>query len=61
MSEPVSLNQDRLTAWGASIYVPISVSETQDVMKVILDLMEAVDGTHYQGMVKLMVPVEADV
>jgi wobble nucleotide-excising tRNase len=39
---------------------PSVLAETGEVMKVILEMIEAVDSDHYQGMVKLMQPVEAE-
>ncbi len=39
---------------------PSVLAETGEVMKVILEMMESVDGDHYQGMVKLMRPVQEE-
>ncbi len=39
---------------------PSVLAETGEVMKVILEMMEAVDSDHYQGMIKLMEPVEGE-
>lgn len=39
---------------------PSVLAETGEVMKVILEMMKAIDSDHYQGMVKLMQPVEAE-
>ncbi len=39
---------------------PSVLAETQDVMKEILELIQNLDESHYQGMVKLMVPAEAE-
>lgn len=37
---------------------PSGLAETGEVMKVILELIQATDGEHYQGMIKLVQPVE---
>lgn len=37
---------------------PSVLAETGEVMKAILEMMESVDGDHYQGMVKLMCPIQ---
>ncbi len=39
---------------------PSVLAETQDVMKTILELMQAMDDVHYQGMLKLMSVVELE-
>lgn len=39
---------------------PSVLAETGEVMKAILELMQALDGDHYQGMIKLMQPVETE-
>lgn len=39
---------------------PSVLAETQDVMKTILELMQAMDDGHYQGMLKLMSSVEQE-
>jgi wobble nucleotide-excising tRNase len=39
---------------------PSVLAETQDVMKTILELMQAMDDGHYQGMLKLMTSVELE-
>lgn len=39
---------------------PSVLAETQDVMKIILELIQTLDDGHYQGMVKLIQPVEAE-
>ena len=39
---------------------PSVLAETGQVMKAILELMQALDGDHYQGMIKLMQPVETE-
>lgn len=39
---------------------PSVLAETGQVMTLILELMQALDGNHYQGMIKLMQPVEAE-
>lgn len=39
---------------------PSVLAETGEVMKVILEMMKAIDSDHYQGMVKLMQPVEGE-
>lgn len=39
---------------------PSVLAETGEVMKAILKMMESVDGDHYQGMVKLMSPVQEE-
>jgi wobble nucleotide-excising tRNase len=39
---------------------PSILAETQEVMKAILEILKALDQTHYQGMIKLMTPVEAE-
>jgi len=39
---------------------PSVLAETKEVMKVILELMQTLDESHYQGMAKLMVSIEAE-
>ena len=39
---------------------PSILAETQEVLKLILELMKTLDEIHYQGMMKLMTPVEAE-
>jgi len=39
---------------------PSVLAETGEVMKAILELMQALDDDHYQGMIKLMQPVETE-
>jgi wobble nucleotide-excising tRNase len=39
---------------------PSVLAETQEVMKTILELIQTLDDTHYRGMMKLMVAVEAE-
>lgn len=39
---------------------PSVLAETHEVMKMILELMQALDQDHYQGMIKLIQPVEAE-
>ena len=39
---------------------PSVLAETQEVMKTILELMQAMDDEHYQGMLKLMSSVELE-
>lgn len=39
---------------------PSVLAETGEVMKAILELMQALDNDHYQGMIKLMQPVEVE-
>ncbi len=39
---------------------PSVLAETREVMKVILELVQAIDGEHYNGMVKLLTPVGDD-
>lgn len=39
---------------------PSVLAETREVMKVILELVQTIDGEHYQGMVNLMSPPDED-
>ncbi len=39
---------------------PSVLAETGEVMKAILELMQALDDDHYQGLIKLMQPVETE-
>jgi wobble nucleotide-excising tRNase len=39
---------------------PSLLAETGEVMKAILELMQALDDDHYQGLIKLMEPVETE-
>ena len=39
---------------------PSVLAETREVMKVILELVQVIDGEHYNGMVKLLTPVGDD-
>ncbi len=39
---------------------PSVLSETREVMKAILELIQTIDSEHYNGMVKLLVPVGED-
>ncbi len=39
---------------------PTILAETQEVMKTILEFFQVLDDTHYQGMVKLMEPLELE-
>ena len=39
---------------------PSVLAETYEVMKTILELMQALDDEHYQGMVKLLLPAETE-
>ena len=39
---------------------PSVLAETREVMRVILELIQTVDDDHYQGMMKLLQPVETE-